>query len=126
MPLPTVLSAANRPIEATPVVSVDAAGRPAGAAASAVYLASNVTLAAGATSQPVTNLPAGTYIFGAQFSGTSPSLVLEYLGPDGTNYLTLATLTVSGSQGVVLGSNTTLRLRNSGANSITSLYAIVS
>lgn len=89
-------------------------------------LASNVTLAAGASTTPVTGIAGASYVWAYQFGGTTPSLVLEALGPDGTNYQTVATVTASGTQGIVLGSNSTVRLRNSGANSITGLYSSLS
>jgi len=89
-------------------------------------LASNATLAAGASTTPVTGIGGASYIWAYQFAGTTPSLVIEALGPDGVNYQTITTATASGSQGIVLGSNSTVRLRNAGANQITGLYSNIS
>lgn len=93
------------------------------AADDATYtLASNETLAGSASRSPVTSgIAGGSYIWAYQFAGTTPSLILESLGPDGVNYQTIATVTASGAQGVVIGSNATVRLRNGTANPITGL-----
>lgn len=94
-----------------------------GAGQPTYQLANNQTLAAGGTTAAVAGITGGSYIWSYQFSGTSPSLILEALGPDGTNYQTIATVTQSGTQGVVLGQGSTVRLRNAGANQITGLYS---
>lgn len=83
--------------------------------------AANSTLAASASGVAVPNVKGGSYIWAYQLGGTSPSLVLESLGPDGATYQTIATVTASGTQGVVIGSNATVRLRNGTANPITGL-----
>lgn len=89
-------------------------------------LASNATLPGNATTTPVTGVKGGRYIFAYQFGGTSPSLILESLGPDGATYQTVATVTAGGSQSVEFGENSTVRLRNGTANSITGLSASLS
>jgi len=80
------------------------------------------TLAA-TTSTGIKTLYGGSYIWAYQFTGTSPQLILEALGPDGTTYIQVGTTaTATGSQGVVLGNNAIVRLRNgSGSNAINSL-----
>lgn len=89
------------------------------------------SLAAGATTTPVT-IPAGqsaSYAWSATFGGTTPSLVLEALGADDTTYYTVATLTASGSLGVVVftgDGGAIVRLRNAGTNAITNLSSRLS
>lgn len=91
-------------------------------------LASNVaSLAAGNFTTPVSGIMGGSYVWAYQFAGTTPSLQLESLGPDGVNYLPIgAAVTASGSTGVVIGSNATVRLRNTGSNAITGLSSNLS
>lgn len=86
-------------------------------------LASNATLAAGATTTGVTGVAGSGYIWSTVMNGTSPQLVLEWLGPDGATWLTLDTVTASGSKGIGASPNASLRLRNAGANAITGLYS---
>lgn len=85
------------------------------------------SLAAGAATTPVTIVVGGSYIWSYILGGTSPSLVLEALGPDGTTYIPVnsVAVTATGAQGVVLGAGSTVRLRNSGANTITGLYSVL-
>lgn len=90
---------------------------------SARTLASNITLAAGATSTQITAVAAGSYIFEAVFTGAD--LQLQRLGPDGLTWINAGTLAASGSVGVVLAANDTLRLRNNSGGSITGLFARV-
>jgi hypothetical protein len=106
---------------AEPVVQVDASGLTLG---QTYTLASNVaSLASGASTTPVTGLQGGSYIFDAQFAGTSPSLKLQVLGSDGTTWRDVgAALTAPGSASVVIGGNASVRLLNAGANAITGLY----
>lgn len=85
-------------------------------------LASNQTLAGNASTTPVTGVQGGSYIWAYQFGGTTPSLVLETLGPDGVTYQAVGSaVTASGQTGVVIGQNATVRLRNTTGNSITGL-----
>lgn len=81
------------------------------------------TLAASTAATAVTGVAGGSYVWSYQFGGTTPSLVLESLGPDGVTYQTIATVTASGTQGVVIGNNATVRVRNGTANAITNLYS---
>jgi hypothetical protein len=90
---------------------------------SARTLASNITLAAGAASTQITAVAAGSYIFEAVFTGAD--LQLQRLGPDGLTWINAGTLAASGSVGVVLAANDTLRLRNNSGGSITGLFARV-
>ncbi len=86
-------------------------------------LASNISLAAGATSTAITAVAAGSYIFEAIFTGAD--LQLQRLGPDGATWINAGTLASSGSAGVVLAANDTLRLRNNSGAAITGLHARV-
>jgi hypothetical protein len=94
-------------------------------------IASGSSLAAGATSTAVTGIPEGSYGWALQMTGTTPSLILEYLGPDGATYITLETATTSGSSyagtiGVVIGANATVRLRNPTGATITAISSSLS
>jgi hypothetical protein len=94
-------------------------------------LASNASLAAGTTNAttPVSGIKGGSYIFAYQFTqAATVSLILEALGPDGTTYQTISSLSAtSGTVGIVLGENSTVRLRNgSGTNAVSALYANLS
>jgi hypothetical protein len=117
------LNEMGAPVRPMPVISVNADGTPNSGSSSSTYtLASAIaSLAPGATTTPITGVTGASYIWAYQFAGTTPSLVIETLGPDGTNYQTVATVTASGQQGIVLGQNSTVRLRNAGANAITTL-----
>jgi hypothetical protein len=107
--------------------AVDATGKDAGTSAATYTLASNTaSLPAGGTTPVVTGVQGASYVFAYQFGGTSSSLVLESLGPDGVNYQTITTVTASGTQGIVIGQGATVRLRNAGANAITNLSASLS
>ena len=112
---------------------VDAAGN-AVATSPATYLLAGsplASLAAGATTQPVT-IPAGqsaSYGWATTMTGTSPSLAIEALGADGTTYFTVATITAPGTMPVVIftgSGGATVRLRNTGANPITALTSSLS
>lgn len=92
-------------------------------------LATNLTLATTAAQPtPTTSIQGGSYIWnvaGATFN--SSTLTLESLGSDGATWQTVASVTANGNVGIVLGSNSTVRLRNSaGANSITGIYSNLS
>lgn len=84
----------------------------------------NSTLAGNANSTPVTIANSAVYGWSYTFGGTSPSLKLQTLGPDGTTWQDSATVTASGAQPVNVFSGsggTTVRLLNATANSITGL-----
>lgn len=87
-------------------------------------LASNITVAANAGTTSTAAVRGGSYIFDAQFTGTS--IVLQALGADGTTYRNVATLSASGSTGVVLGANSTVRLYNPNGAADTGVYASLS
>lgn len=85
------------------------------------------SLASGGTTGDTAGIAGGSYIWAYQLGGTSPSLVLEALGPDGSTWITIATVTATGQQGVVLGNAARVRLRNgSGSNAITGLSSSLS
>lgn len=88
---------------------------------STYQLASNQPVTSNSGSTPVTKINGGSYIFDAQFTGTS--IQLQTLGADGTTWRTLATLNSSGSTGVVLGGNSTARLYNPNGTNLTGVYA---
>jgi hypothetical protein len=114
-----VKDAAGRQAQLMPVVLVDAAG----GTPEPQMLASNATLAAGATTAPVTGIAGAVYVWSYVLSGTTPQLVLEFQGPDGATWIPMATVTGNGAQNIVLSPNSTIRLRNGGANPITGLTA---
>jgi hypothetical protein len=89
----------------------------------ALVLATAATLAAGAATAPLTGVQAGSYIFEAIFTGAD--LQLQRLGPDGATWINAGVLAASGSVGVVLAANDSIRLRNNSAASITGLFARV-
>jgi hypothetical protein len=74
-------------------------------------LGAAINLAAGAASAPITQVVGASYLFEAIFTGTG--LVLQRLGPDDSTWINAGTLNASGSIGVVLGANDTVRLFNS-------------
>lgn len=76
-----------------------------------------VTIASAGTTTPVPNVLGGSYIWTTTgtFSGGS-TIALQALGPDATTWVTVATATASGSTGVVLGNNATVRLLGSVAS----------
>jgi len=85
---------------------------------------SPVTIAGSGNAAFAANVTGGSYIFNAVFGGTTPSLKLQSLAADGVTYQDVGTaLTASGSVGVVVGQNATLRLLNNTANPITGLSA---
>ncbi len=86
-------------------------------------LANNISLAAGAASTAITAVAAGSYIFEAIFTGSD--LQLQRLGPDGATWINAGTLATSGSVGVVLAANDTLRLRNASAAAMSAITARV-
>jgi len=98
--------------------------------ASASYpLATNATLASGANTAPVTVTSSASYGWAYIFGGTTPSLALQALGPDGTTWQTIATVSASGAQGIVIfagAAGAQIRLLNTGANSITGLSSTLS
>lgn len=125
--MPIVSDEIGNRIPARPIVPVDLDGAYAGIAVPETYqLASSLTLASAGTTTPQNNIIGGSYIWAYQLSGTSPALVLESLGPDGVTFMVVATVYATGAQGVVIGGNGTVRLRNSGANAITGLSSSLS
>jgi len=104
------------------MMGIDGNGLPL--ASSTFTMASNVPLGATTGATPVTGIAGGSYIFSAIFTGTS--VALQTLGPDGLTWMALsppAVLTGSGSMGVVLGNNATVRLYNPNASGLTGVYA---
>lgn len=102
-----------------------------GSGAPSYTLASNAGLAAGTTNAttPVTGISGGSYVFAYQFTqAATVAAVLEALGPDGVTYqMVTAITTTSGTIGIVLGANSTVRIRNNSAtNAISALYASLS
>lgn len=117
------------------IIGPDPGTTPSGSSTNPIYvlspqttyqLATAQTLTAGSNTGTTANVIGGSYIFDAIMAGTGNSLVLETLGPDGTTYQTVTTLTASGQVGIVIGNNATVRIRNSGGSSITSLSASLS
>lgn len=117
----------GRPIRPMAVVSFNPLTGDFGSAASSktYALATAVaSLAAGANTTPVTVTDTASYGWSYLFGGTSPSLVLESLGADGTTWQVAATVTASGQQGIGIfagAGGASVRLRNAGANPITGL-----
>lgn len=103
--------------------AVTVTGTVAMAEAPAVTIASGSSLPSGSTMAPVTGIPAGSYIFEAIFTGSD--LQLQRLGPDGTTWINAGVLAASGSVGVVLAANDSIRLRNNSGASITGCHARV-
>lgn len=128
--LPVELADGTRFI-APAMVPIDAAGAAssggANGATNSVQLASNIPLAAGAASTPVSGVPGRVYVWDAQWTGTG-SLVLEALGADGATYRTVATLAAPGTFAgeIRIGANATLRVRNSSANAYTAVSSVIS
>lgn len=75
------------------------------------------TLAGNTGSNPVSNVVGGSYVFDVQLTGTS--VRLEALASDGITWRTIYTATTSGSTGVVLGQNATVRVYNPNGTSDT-------
>ena len=115
------------------VVSVAESGGASGPTPATYLLAGSplASLAAGATTQPVT-IPAGqsaSYGWATTMTGTSPSLAIEAVSADGATYFTVATITAPGTTPVVIftgSGGATVRLRNTGANPITALTSSLS
>lgn len=84
-------------------------------------LASNITVANAGASTPVAGIQGGSYIFDAQFTGTS--IKLQSLGADGATWRDVTTLNASGSVGVVLGQGASVRLQNPNGTNDTGVYA---
>jgi hypothetical protein len=92
---------------------------------SAVYqLATNATIAATTGTASTTGVQGGSYLWDVQFTGTS--VVLHALGSDGTTWRNVATATTSGTVGVVIGQNATLRLYNPNGTADTGVYSSIS
>jgi hypothetical protein len=93
-------------------------------------LASAQLITAGSNSTPVTVTTSATYGWSYILSGTSPSVTLQVLGPDGTTWQTVGSpVTASGMQGVVIFAGVagaSVRLLNSGSNSVTITSKLVS
>lgn len=126
--IPAAKDPAGNVIAATPVILINADASAGGVSPLLGYplIAIGSTLAGNTAATPVTGIIGGSYIWAYQLGGTSPSLILEALGPDGVNYQTVATVTASGTQWVGAGNNATFRLRNGTANSITGLSSSLS
>lgn len=78
------------------------------------------------TTGDTSGIVGGSYIWDYVLAGTSPSLALQALASDGSTWTTVATVTASGRQGVVLGNNASVRLKNTGSNAITGLSSSLS
>lgn len=104
------------------VALVGNAGTPAptGSAADPIYfnpaqnvyqLATAQSLASAATTTPVTGIIGGSYIWNTvgTYSGGS-QVILQSLGSDGATWQNVATMSASGSAGVVIGNNASVRL----------------
>ncbi len=93
-------------------------------------LATSQVIPAGGNSTPVTVSISATYGWSYILSGTSPSVTLQVLGPDGTTWQTVGSpVTASGMQGVVIfagAAGASVRLLNSGSNSVTITSKLVS
>jgi len=123
---------------AVPVYIVDGnlASKTAGQASGpqTYQLASNQSLTAqtgtsanpttGSTTTPVTGVAGGSYLWDAQFTGTS--VTLQSLGSDGVTWRDVATRTTSGTTGVVIGQNASVRLYNPNNSAVTGLYSNLS
>jgi hypothetical protein len=83
------------------------------------------TLGASATAAAVGSIVGGRYIFSWQMGGTTPQFILETIGADGATYVpVIATVTAANGQTeLVIGNNSTLRVRNLTANAITAFSA---
>jgi hypothetical protein len=90
----------------------------------AYQLASNATIAANANTAPVVSVIGGTYLWNAQFTGTS--LVLQSLGADGVTWGNVATLSASGTTTVLLGAYASVRLSNPNGSALNGVYSNLS
>jgi len=79
---------------------------------------------AGSTTTPVTGVAGGSYLWDAQFTGTS--VTLQSLGSDGVTWRDVATRTTPGTTGVVIGQNASVRLYNPNNSAVTGLYSNLS
>lgn len=79
-------------------------------------LAPRVTLLsnASASSGPITDLPAGAYLWSMQGTFGGATATLKVLGPDGVNWLDLESMTFPNRKGVTIGENDTVRVFISG------------
>lgn len=68
---------------------------------------------ASATGQSVT-IPGGRYIWSAQGTFGGATLTLQALGPDGSNYMTVTSMTAAGAVEVAVGEGTAMRVSISG------------
>lgn len=88
-----------------------------------------ISLATTVASTPVTGINGASYIWNVQFPTTANvSLFLQALSADGSTYANVNTtaLTASGSLGVVIGNNATVRIINTGSATVTGLYSSLS
>jgi hypothetical protein len=99
-------------------------GRPANAGGNVYQLATNATIPATTGTASTTGVQGGSYLWDVQFTGTS--VVLQALGSDGTTWRNVATATTSGTVGVVIGQNATLRLYNPNGTADTGVYSSIS
>jgi hypothetical protein len=103
-------------------VMVDGFGNPSGG--NVYQLATNATIAATTGTASTTGVQGGSYLWDVQFTGTS--VVLQALGSDGTTWRNVATAAASGTVGVVIGQNATLRLYNPNGTADTGVYSSIS
>lgn len=86
------------------------------ALAEATYqLASNVGIASGGSTTAVAGVQGGSYVWAltaGAFNGAT--IKLQALGPDGSTYVDVDSLTANGQKGVVLGENAQVRLAATG------------
>ncbi len=101
------------------VAACEAADAPAGA--SVRTLLSN----ASATGAAQTDVAGGAYIWTVQGTFGGATVKLQTLGPDGTNWLDVASLTTAGSTGVVVGEAAAVRASVSGGTPA-ALYSTLS
>ena len=89
-------------------------------------LASNITLAAGASGPTVTVPRGGYFFFDAVFTGSSPSLKLQRLGADGATWLDVVTRTTAGTGDPVgIPNGSQLRVTNAGSGSLAAVSAVL-
>lgn len=108
-------------------IALDRLGQPLGGNAYTLATAQNLTAQAGSSAAPtagsvttpVAGLAGGSYLWDAQFTGTS--VVLQALGADGVTWRDVATRTTSGTTGVVIGQGATVRIYNPNASAVTAV-----
>lgn len=66
------------------------------------------------TGTPAVNLPAGSYEWCVQGTVGGSTIALKVLGPDGVNYMQIASVTAAGCTGVVVGMNATVEVTVTG------------